>query len=271
MMTRAKKSITTRLPIKANASKSRKLSLEQQGIACQKLATGLRPRVVAEQMRKEHGVQASPEAYANYLRTHATEIAQYRKSWNENVRDKVHLRFSGARLIELVKAYYMLLRLLFRVMCPTCLGGGVTSIKSKSRKEGELSIARRCRTCKGCKWVVAKEADTYELGDDAAAGALRLATIPMPINVDPAVWDRMAAILRQIREEVGDAKQDKGSSGEDLEAVARIAALQAMTSKLSQMTSEEFSAFCRSQLGSRQELPTMIDGVITIPFETNEQ
>ena len=268
-MTRAKKSITTRLPVKAKASKSRKLSLEQQGIACQKLATGLRPRVVAEQMRKEHGVQATPEAYANYLRTHATEIAQYRKSWNENVRDKVHLRFSGARLIELVKAYYMLLRLLFRVMCPTCLGLGLTYTKSK--KASESSTTHRCRTCKGCKWVVAKEADTYELGDDAAAGALRLATIPMPINVDPAVWDRMAAILRQIREEVGDAKQDKGSSGEDLEAVARIAALQAMSSKLSQMTSEEFSAFCRSQLGSRQELPTMIDGVITIPFETNEQ
>jgi hypothetical protein len=244
-MKQPKKSNLPTRGIKAKASKTRKLSMAEMNWVMDALATGLSPREVRERLWKETGTDVTRNAIAAYLKTHAHEIALRRKAWNENVLDKVQLRFSGARVLELANAYRLLYRQFFREVCKECIGEGKTlKPGSVTTPFQMLTIAdyQRCEICRGRRWIIPKRLEIYSLGDDVLMGAVRIAALSQPPGFDPVIWDKMAAILRQIREEVGDAKPEKSSSSEELEAIARAAAYQSFKERVDNMTTEEFIA-----------------------------
>ena len=238
------------LPIKALSSKSRKLSVAEKDRVIELFAHGFRPPEVRDWLRKEQGVQVTTNALSAYLGTHKAEIAERRKLWNADM-DSLHIRQPRARVEELARAYALMVREFYRVMCPACAGVGTTIKKGRTEDSEWTSV--RCMICKGHKWVLPADAVAYDLGDDAAEGAMRLANSPPPPGFNLEVWSRAQAILEQIRREVGDAEPERGKGGgeapEIIAAMARADAVKALASNLSSRPSSEIVEILR-QLGS---------------------
>ena len=242
------------LPIKAPSSKARKLSVAEKDRVIELLAKGFRPAEVRDWLRKEQGVQVTTNAIAAYIGTHKDEIAERRKAWNADM-DSLHIRQPRARVEELARAYALMMREFYRALCPTCVGLGTTFKKGK--KDGEGTSAR-CQTCKGHKWVLPADAVAYDLGDDAASGAMRLANSPPPPGFNLEVWSRAQAILEQIRREVGDAAPEErkggGEAPEIIAAMARADAVRALASNLSSRPSSEIVEILRQLGGSDRKM-----------------
>ncbi len=234
------------LPLKARSGLGRKLSLSQRSFVLDLLAQGQRPSAVREKLRREQGVEVSLPTICGYVTSHREELAQRRREWNKGL-DKVHLRHRRARVEELARAYSLLLRECYREMCGECLGAGIRRIS------GHRTV--RCSTCKGRKWVLPKDAVAYDLGDDGAATAPRLGNVPAPPGMSLEAWDRMAAILKQIREEVGDARPERPEAADALLAAAQAAERQAYAEQIKRMTSEQFIEALK-QLGAGREAKT---------------
>ena len=242
------------LPIKAPSSKARKLSVAEKDRVIELFAHGFRPAEVRDWLRKEQGVQVTTNALSAYLGTHKAEIAERRKAWNADI-DSLHIRQPRARVEELARAYALMVREFYRVMCPICAGMGLTLKKGK--KTDEVAVSVRCEACKGHKWVLPREAVAYDLGENAAEGALRLANSPPPPGFNLEVWSRAQAILEQIRREVGDAEPEGrkggGEAPEIIAAMARADAVKALASNLSSRPSSEIVEILR-QLGSDRRM-----------------
>jgi len=240
---RAKRRTVATLPIRSKGYMGRKLSIAQQNFALDlHVREGLGPAALRERLREETGTSVSANALQGFLTRRYEEIVARKRLWNDQI-DVVHLRHRRGRLDELVRMYALLIRQLSQEMCQACLGGGVgADLKGK---------ALRCKTCKGRGTVVPKELLlAYELGEDVGASALRLASGRAPVGCDLTVWDRMMVCLREIRDEVGDAKVRVAVDSEEAGRLADAKVRTALADKVAKMSSEEFMGLLR-KMGER--------------------
>lgn len=236
------------LPIKALSSKSRKLSIAQKSLVLDLLVQGRRPYEIRDLLREEQGVAITSAAVAAYMRGNRDEIIKRKRLLNDGM-DLVHLRHRHARLQEHVRLHAILVRQLFKEMCETCGGQGCVSIKTK---------VKRCKTCRGLKYVVPDSAKAYGLGDDYGLTALTLSnSISAPQGCDLAVFDRLMTNLKEIGDLVGDAKLRISVDPEEHERVAKAKLQEAYAAQMAQMSPAEFTKLLM-QLADEKER-TIID------------
>ena len=100
---------------------------------------------------------------------------------------------------------------LYRELCPACGGEGTLPVfrqptDAQGRPTASAKPRReltRCETWRGRKWVLPEEVQAVRA---ATGGDIRFETLPtQPPAVDPEGLGACRSILRQFREEVGDA------------------------------------------------------------------
>lgn len=254
---RRKKRQTPRLPglpIKALSSKGRKLSIAQKSLVLDLFAQGRRPCEIQTILKEEQGVAITSVAVASYAKSNRDEIIKRKRLLNEGM-EVVHLRHRHARLQEHVRLHSIMVRQLFKEMCGTCFGQGVTVHGNKPK---------RCKQCKGLKYVIPEKANAYDLGDDYGFSALTLANSGAPEGCDLAVFDRIVSNLKEIGDLVGDTKLRISIDPEEQERVARAAEREALAKQVAQMSPQEFTKLL-SKLAREKER------TIDIPSEEDKQ
>lgn len=235
----------SRLPTRVHKA-GRKLSVAEQGLVLDMLARLHRPSEIRERLRRETGTVVGLEAIRRYLKVHAEEIEQRRKAWNAGV-DKVPLRHRRARVEEYSRLYSLNIRQFWREVCLVCSGQGCvggTAVPGAAR--------RRCRPCRGTGWTLPGGVAAYEIGDDLESEVLRLTGMPPPPGMDSEAWDRAMRCLRQISEEVGDARPERGEAAETLLAAAEAEQRRAYADQVRRMTSSQFVELCARMTAERE-------------------
>lgn len=234
-----------RLPTRALVPATKfgpRLSIAEQDLVCQLLAEGERPSAVRERLRKEQGTEITTTGVRLYLKSHAGEIEQRRAAWNAGT-DKEPLRHKRPRLRELVRWYALLVRECYREVCKPCAGRGWT---------GPKDDRKRCVPCRATGWALPKQAVAYELGDDVEHEVLRLTGLPPPPGAPLDIWDRALVCLKQIREEVGDAKPERSEAADVLLAAAEAKKAEAFADQMRGLTSAKFIELC-VKIGAARE------------------
>jgi hypothetical protein len=165
------------------------------------------------ELRKLSWPDISHTAILGYRKRHPDEIRQKREAWMAELRGEP-LAPVRSRLQELQASYALTILNLYADLCEDCGGRGTfptlqrpTDSRGRPLKRAEkvemVPGVRRCPTCRGRGRVI--PADVLMLLQ-AAEGDFRLAMLTAPpAHVDSTVLADLRGILRQIREETGDA------------------------------------------------------------------
>ena len=194
---------------KANGN-GQKLTADQRVQMLDWLGRGWPPSRVRDALREAGGPTIALPTILGYAKRHPEEIAQKRQAWLAKLRDEPLANIRD-RLRELLKMYGVGVLAQYRELCPQCGGEGTLPVL-RTPKDEQGRVVRgaepirgtvRCETCRGRKWVLP---DSVQRVLRATGGDVRFETLPeQPPAVDPEGLEACRSILRQIREEVGDA------------------------------------------------------------------
>jgi hypothetical protein len=182
----------------------RKLTVEQQDYVLDCLGKGWPPPVVRAKMRELGMPDVTTVTIRSYKTTRAEEIEARRVRWLAKLRGEP-LAEPRDRLRELRYLYAQMIMAELREPCPGCVGAGQTTI---TEKKGKTEVKRQqvCPACRGKKYLLPEAVIMLvkELRGDVRLETLipLLEAIP---GATPKFNERAAEILRQIREETGDA------------------------------------------------------------------
>jgi len=192
------------------AANGHKLSVEQRNQVLDWLARGWTLSRVQLAVQEAGGPRIAHQTLSGYQKRHTEEIRQKRDKWISGLRGEP-LAVPRDRLRELLKMYGVGVLAQYRELCPRCGGEGTLPVLRTPMDDqgGEVRGAEpilgeiRCETCRGRKWVLP---DSVQRVLRATGGDVRFETLPaQPPVVDPEGLEACRDILRQIREEVGDA------------------------------------------------------------------
>ena len=242
---------------KANGN-GQKLTLAQREQLLGWLGRGWPPSKVRDALREAGGPTIALPTILGYAKRHPEEIAQKRAAWMARLRDEPLANIRD-RLRELAKMYGTSVLSLYRELCPTCGGDGTLPIlrapvddQGREVRGAELVKGTfRCETCRGRKWILPESVRRVvaTTGDD-----IRLDTLPeRPPAVDPEGLEALRSILRQIREEVGDAWSPREqSTGPDHKTESTVNMIAVVGNK------QEYIARLRAMRGA-PPLPAPVD------------
>ena len=200
----------TSLPQRKATGNGQKLSLAQRDRVLDWLGRGWAPSKIRGALRDAGWPLVAHTTILGYAKRHPEEIAQKRAAWMARLRDEPLANIRD-RLRELTRMYGTGVLAQFRELCPTCGGDGTLPILRAPKDEQGRAVRNadpvkgtiRCETCRGRKWILP---DRIRRVVAATGDGIRLDTLPeRPPTVDPEGLEALRSILRQIREEVGDA------------------------------------------------------------------
>ena len=199
----------------ARSSKERKLSVSQQDYLLDCLGKGWPPALCMQKLREAGAPDVTTANIRAYRKSKETEIAERRAKWLSQLRGEP-LAEARDRLRELRYLYAQMVMAELREPCPGCVGTGQTTI-TEPAKGGKKETKKQqvCPACRGKRYRLPE--DVIELVN-ALRGDVRLETlIPLLRTIpgaSPKFNERAAEILRQIRDEVGDAwsPREKGTA-----------------------------------------------------------
>jgi len=240
------------------AANGHKLSVEQRNQVLDWLARGWTLSRVQLAVQEAGGPRIAHQTLSGYQKRHTEEIRQKRDKWIAGLRGEP-LAVPRDRLRELLKMYGVGVLAQYRELCPQCGGEGTLPVLRTPMDDqgGEVRGAEpilgeiRCETCRGRKWVLP---DSVQRVLRATGGDVRFETLPaQPPVVDPEGLEACRDILRQIREEVGDAWSPREqSTGPDHKTESTVNMIAVVGNK------QEYIARLRAMRGA-PPLPAPVD------------